>query len=76
MPSVVRVAFLTSAQVSALLGGESTGVPDDTLLCYVELQGNFTFPSPQGTTQTFTKGVEVFDAQTGNLLMDGGLVTR
>ena len=42
-PVVVKAAFLLSQEVSTLLKGESTGVPDNTLLCYVEVQGTFTF---------------------------------
>jgi hypothetical protein len=38
---IVKAAFLPSQQVSALMLGESTGVPDGTLLCYVELHGTF-----------------------------------
>lgn len=69
---VVSVQFLTSQQVSQLLGGESTGLPDSTLVCYVELQGTFTFPAPSGATVSYSKGVEVFDAHSGNLLIAGG----
>ena len=72
-PTVVRVEFLTSKQVSTLLGGESIGLPDDALLCYVGLQGSFAFPGPQGPTVTYPRGVEVFDAWTGNLLISGGM---
>jgi hypothetical protein len=72
-PTVVQVAFYSSKQVSTLLGGESTGMPDNTLLCYVELRGTFTFAGPNGTTATFSTGFEVFDAHTGNFLMAGGL---
>jgi hypothetical protein len=69
---VIQVQFLTSQQLSQLLGGESTGLPDNTLVCYVELQGTFTFQTPSGATVTYSKGVEVFDAHTGNLLIAGG----
>lgn len=72
-PVVVSVRFLTSNQISAMLGGESTGLPDDTLLCYVELRGTFVFPGPQSTTVTYARGFEVFDAHSGNILMGGGL---
>ena len=53
--------------------GESTGVPDGTLLCYVELHGTFMVhgPESQGRTQIYHTAVEVFDAQTGNLLIIG-----
>lgn len=71
-PVITRIAFLTSREVSILLKGESTGVPDDTLLCYVELSGTFTFSGSAGVTVTYHTGVEVFDAHTGNLLITGG----
>ncbi len=71
-PTIVKTAFLTSREVSALLNGESTGLPDNTLLCYVELHGTFTFPGPSGTTVTYQTGIEVFDAHTGNFLISGG----
>jgi hypothetical protein len=69
---VIKVEFLMSQQLSQLLGGENTGLPDNTLVCYVELQGTFTFHTPSGSTVTYSKGVEVFDAHTGNLLIAGG----
>lgn len=71
-PTIVKITFLTSQQVSTLLH-TTTGLPDATLLCYVELQGSFTFAGPRGTTTpTFSTGFEVFDAHTGNLLISGG----
>lgn len=72
-PVITRVMFATSAQVSAILNGENTGLPDNYLLCYVELTGTFAFAGPQGTVISYQKGFEVFDAHTGNLLMAGGL---
>lgn len=72
-PVIVKIEFETSREVSALLSGESIGVPDDTLLCYVELQGTFIFTRPDGSTITSQKGFEVFDAHTGNLLVAGTL---
>jgi hypothetical protein len=71
-PVIVKVVFATSLQVSTMLG-ESTGVSDTTLLCYIELQGTFSFSAPDGTPVTYQRGFEVFDAHTGNLLMSGGL---
>jgi hypothetical protein len=70
--TIVRIAFLTSAEVSRLLGGESTGFPPTTLLCYVQLQGRFVFAGPPGTTVIFPIGNEVFDARNGNIVMAGG----
>lgn len=71
-PTVERVAFLTSKQVSALLH-VTTGLPASTLLCYVQMQGTFTFAGAAGTTVTYHTGFEVFNARTGNFLMAGGL---
>lgn len=70
---VVSVRFLTSKQVSDLLNGESTGLPDSTLLCFVELQGTFTFGGGMGSMVTYHRGYEVFDAHSGNIIMAGGL---
>jgi hypothetical protein len=70
---VTQVAFLSSAQVSRRLGGISTGLPEEAPLCYVEMQGEFTFSDPLGGLLRFERGFEVFDARTGNLLVAGGL---
>jgi hypothetical protein len=70
---VTSVAFLTSQQVSANLNGESTGLPDNTLLCFVEMRGTFTFAGGLGSLVTYSRGYELFDAHTGNILMAGGL---
>jgi len=72
-PNVTRAEFLTSRQVSERLHGAATGYPADRVLCYVELQGPFTFPGPQGATATYSRGVLIFDAQTGNLVISGGM---
>jgi hypothetical protein len=71
--TIVKAAFLQSQQVSALMQGESTGVPDGTLLCYVELHGTFAVHAPGQSAKvvTYHTAVEVFDAQTGNLLIIG-----
>jgi hypothetical protein len=70
-PTAVVARFMTIAQVSALIQGGSTGLPDDALVCYVELQGNFIFPGPDGPGPTYHRGYEVFDAYSGNLLLFG-----
>jgi hypothetical protein len=72
-PVPVSAVFLTADQVTALLGGEYVGVPGDTLLCFVQVKGQFEAPGPSGSTVKFTSGYEVFDAHTGNLLMAGAL---
>jgi len=71
--SATRVEFLTSQQVSERLHGASTGFPADRLLCYVELQGTFTFSGPEGTHVTYPRRFFIFDAQTGHLVINGGL---
>ena len=73
---VTGVSLLMSQQVSVLLDGESTGVADNTLLCFVEFRGDVVFISgAPGATRplSFSHVYEVFDAHTGNLLMQGGL---
>lgn len=70
-PVVISIQFLPAAQVSALLDGESMGVPDSTLLCLVRVSGTFLNTMvPLGMTpKPFHEGVMIFDAHTGNLLM-------
>lgn len=70
-PVVISVQFMTAKQVSAQLQGESMGVPDDTLLCLVRVLGEFrnTYVPLGATPKTFTHGVMIFDAHTGNLLI-------
>lgn len=68
-PIVDTVRFLMSQEVSQLFNGETLGVPDGTLVCMVEFHGTFLAPGPEGKTGTFQNGAEVFDAQTGNLLL-------
>jgi hypothetical protein len=68
-PIVDTARFLRSQEVSQLFNGESLGVPDGTLVCEVVFHGTFLVPGPTGKTGTFQNGAEVFDAQTGNLLL-------
>lgn len=65
--------FLSSAEVSKRLDGATIGLADDAPLCFVEMQGDFTFAGPSGSAPHFTRGFEVFDAQSGKLLLSGGL---
>jgi hypothetical protein len=71
---VSTVSFTTSGAVSTLLHGADMGLPDTTPVCYVELQGTYSFAGPQGNVVTFHKGFEVFDSLTGNLILAGGLL--
>jgi hypothetical protein len=72
-PVISDVEFLTSKQISDRLHGENTGFPDDYPLCYVELQGPVSFAGPSGTRVTYNRGILVFDAHSGNLVMGGGV---
>ena len=59
-----------------LMGGEYISRPDSALVCYVELRGPFfpthvSVPPGQALPETVDGGIEVFDAQTGNLLVWG-----
>jgi len=53
--------------------GESTGLFDDALVCYVEFYGTFrTGSAPEGEpTERTGTAQQVFDAHTGNLLVAG-----
>jgi hypothetical protein len=64
-----KVVFLSSQEASLLMKGESTGISNTSLVCYVELHGTVSIESALEGNQTFHKVIEVFDAQTGNLLM-------
>jgi hypothetical protein len=55
--------------------GESTGLSDDALVCYVEFYGTFRsyapFPGSKPMEHTGTAS-QVFAAHTGHLLVAGG----
>jgi hypothetical protein len=65
--------YITSGDVRTVLYGESTGLPDSAPVVFVTLSGAFTFAGPHGVSATYPYGFEVFDAETGNLLLAGGL---
>lgn len=74
-PATIRtIQFISSKKASLLIQNESTGLADTEIVCYVELYGPFTniyVPVPPGA-KSYPKtdiGVEIFDAQTGNLLL-------
>jgi hypothetical protein len=71
--TIVLLQFASSEEVSRLLNRGLTGLPANTMLCFSELSGQFAFPGPSGKVVTYQVGFEVFHAQTGNLLMVGGL---
>jgi hypothetical protein len=72
-PTIVSIEFITSKQASQRLLGESIGVPDTAIVCYVKLSGPFTMsfaPHPPGAqVPPSNTATEIFDAQTGNLLL-------
>lgn len=74
--TIVQIVFITSKQASELMQGESIGLPDKALVCYVELHGPFLLTKahtpPGQPTPVAPNGELVFDAQTGNLLLWGG----
>jgi len=77
-PTIAKVLFIPASEASSLMGGESIGRPDTTLVCYVEVHGNLSKAGivhelgPASTnTQPAHVGRLVFDAQTGNLLILG-----
>jgi hypothetical protein len=72
--SIQSISFMTSQQLRSTLHSANLGLADDAPLCLVLLNDKFAFPGPPGQTPTFSIGVEVFDARTGNLLQHGGLL--
>jgi hypothetical protein len=75
--TIVKLAFMTSQQASVLMDGETTGLPDDALVCYVEFHGPFVLnniPTPPGAKIPVVQNVQiVIDAQTGNELVFGSM---
>jgi hypothetical protein len=71
---ITKNVELTSRQVSALLNLGTLDIPGDMMLWYVELSGQFSFAGPsQQPAATFTTAFEVFFADSGNIVMEGGL---
>lgn len=71
---LLTIEFLTSKKASTLIHNESTGLADTDQVCFVKLYGPFTniyVSVPQGDKPypATDVGVEVFDAQTGNILL-------
>ena len=72
--TIVEIKFITSKQASVLMQGASVGQADTALVCYVKLHGPFmrvsaSVPPEAKPLPPSETGVEIFDAQTGNLLM-------
>jgi hypothetical protein len=71
---VDSLEFLTSKQASDRLAGEPTGLNDNDRVGFATLTGKFIFSGPPNTKPaTFARAYALFDATTGNLLMDGTL---
>ena len=83
--TISKVEFLTALEVKARIGQEvakNFEVTNDTMFCLVSFSGNFSYgagpPLPGQSSSdskgfTFTQAYQLFDAQTGNVLMLGGL---
>jgi len=73
LPRIVKVEFLTEKALRARIP-DSTGLPDDTLLCYVQYSGSFVLVPPPGVQRPVSiwpYAIEVFDAHTGNRMIAG-----
>jgi hypothetical protein len=71
---VADLEFLTAKQASDRLAGEPTGLNDNDRVGFATLTGKFIFSGPSNTKPaTFSSAYALFDAATGNLLMDGTL---
>jgi hypothetical protein len=74
-PVIAKVMFIGGGEASKLLGGATVGLPDDYLVCYVELRGPLVLSGmslPPGMKPPIVETAhEVFDAHTGNLLVFG-----
>ncbi|MGA2636271.1 hypothetical protein [Methylocella sp.] len=72
--TVANLEFLTAKQASDRLAGEPTGLNDNDRVGFATLTGKFIFSGPSNTKPaTFSSAYALFDAATGNLLMDGTL---
>jgi hypothetical protein len=70
--TVTLVQFMTSAEASHRMDGESIGLADDAIVCYVELSGEFMpYDVPSSVTpHPSSVGVLVIDAHSGNILVE------
>jgi hypothetical protein len=69
---VTGVEFITSKDAEGRLG-TTIGLRDTDLVCVVSVTGTFTVSGPHGQAvkAPSTRGYSVFDARTGNLLVEG-----
>jgi len=70
VPAVQSVEFLTSAEVWARIGVKTELQPAD-MVCIVTSHGSFLVAGPQGMSRSGTVGYQIFDARTGNLVIEG-----
>ncbi len=78
-PRIDSIQFLTTKALKRQLVGASTlQTAGDVLLCYVVYSGDFAVYSPLSTHQRlgFRHAMQVFDAHTGNLLMQSAYDER
>jgi hypothetical protein len=72
-PTIVSIEFITSKEASQRMLGETLGLPDTAIVCYVKLSGPFALsqaPVPASVhLAPSNTATEVFDAQSGNLLI-------
>lgn len=75
VPTIIILQLMTSREASNLLGGEDIGLPDNAQVYFVVLRGPFVMENmhvpPGEQVPAVDRGDEVFDAQTGNLLLWG-----
>jgi hypothetical protein len=72
---VTSLAFITDRELAGRLDGESTGLPDGTVVAFATLSGKFFahVPKQSNASPEFDEAYAVFDSQTGNLHMMGSL---
>ncbi|HLW03882.1 MAG TPA: hypothetical protein VKT82_34865 [Ktedonobacterales bacterium] len=68
--TILKILFITSREACQRTQGEDIGLDANALVCFVELKGTFyPFLYIDGSQPSSPYAAEVFDAQTGNLLM-------
>jgi hypothetical protein len=69
-PQLSTIEFMTAQAVRERLREPiNLEIADQTLICYVEYSGSFTVQSPMGSTLHYDHVAQVFDAHSGNILM-------
>ncbi len=70
-PVAAKIAFMTNAELDMMFHNGYTHSYPNSIICYVELRGIFTFSSLAGS-RVMTKAYEVFDGVTGVANESGG----